>query len=105
MTSRHPPVSHIAGVLAAQEGRIPSHELAAAIMARLDREGFVVVARDGQAAYAALADLDAHLSLRDAAGDPELVTEWAAQLGHDSPAALQSTLVAVRDALDHGAAA
>jgi hypothetical protein len=104
MTNRHPPVSHIAGVLAAQ-GRIPSHELAQAVVARLDREGFVIVPRDGQAAYAALAGLDAILALRDAAGDEELVTEWAAQLGHDSPARLTGALVAVRDALDHGAAA
>ncbi len=103
--SRHPPDSHIAGVLAAQESRMPSHELAAAIMARLDREGFVIVPRDGQAAYAALAGLDALLGLKDAAGDPELVAEWAAQLGLDSPAHLTSALVAVRDTLDHGAAA
>ncbi|MBE7196321.1 MAG: hypothetical protein INR70_00760 [Parafilimonas terrae] len=105
MTSRHPPVSHIAGAIAALESRVPSHELAALIMARLDREGFVIVPRDGQAAYAALADLDALLALRDAASDEGLVKEWAEQLGHDSPAALQSTLVAVRAVLDHGAAA
>ena len=104
MTNRHPPVSHIAGVLAAQ-GRIPSHELAAAIMARLTKEGFAIVPADGAGAYAALQALDGLLALRDAAGDPELVTEWAAQLGMDSPAGLTSALVAVRDVLDHGAAA
>ena len=105
MTSRHPPVSHIAGAIAAQEGRIPSHERAAAIVARLAKEGFAIVPRDQAGAYAALANIDALLGLRDAVGDAELVTEWAAQLGLDSPARLTSALVAVRDALDHGAAA
>ncbi|ACS39116.1 hypothetical protein [Methylorubrum extorquens] len=105
MISRHPPVSHIAGVLAAKEGLVPSHELAAAIMARLDREGFAIVPRDQAGAVAALQALDGILALRDAAGDEELVTEWAEQLGHDSPARLTSALVAVRNVLDQGTSA
>ncbi|MFY9293458.1 MAG: hypothetical protein WAP03_22565 [Methylorubrum rhodinum] len=105
MTSRHPPVSHIAGTIAALESRVPSHELAALIMNRLDREGFVVVPRDQGGAHAALQGLDALLALRDLAGDEELVRDWAGQLGMDSPAGLTSALAAVRDALDNGARA
>jgi hypothetical protein len=100
MTSRHPPASHIAGVLAAQEGRIPSHELAAAIVDRLAREGFVIVPRDQGAAVAALQGIDGILGLRDAAADEDLVTEWAGQLGMDDPSPLASALAAVRDVLD-----
>lgn len=101
MTSRHLPVSHVAGVLAAQESRVPSHELAALIMARLEREGFIVVPRESDgAAYQALAALHANLALREAAADEELVREWAAQLGMDGHSGLMSTLVAVRDVLD-----
>jgi hypothetical protein len=59
MTSRHPPVSHIAGAIAAQEGRIPSHALAQVIIDRLHREGFAIVRRDSEAAaYQDLVELD-----------------------------------------------
>ncbi|SEO94793.1 hypothetical protein SAMN04487843_105144 [Methylobacterium sp. ap11] len=103
MTDTTQALHALAGEVAASGGR-PAMQVARSMIARLDRAGLVIVPRDQSGAYAALADLDALLSLRDAAGDPEFVTEWAGQLGLDSPARLTSALVAVRDALDQGAA-
>ncbi|GAB6843010.1 hypothetical protein HNR00_003070 [Methylorubrum rhodinum] len=104
MTDTTKAIHAIAGEVAASGGR-PAMQVARDTLARLDRAGFVIVPRDGQAAYAALAGLDGILALRDAAGDPELVKEWAQQLGLDSPAGLTDALAAVREVLDHGAAA
>lgn len=102
MTSRHSPVSHVAGVLAAQEGRIPSHELAQAIMDRLAREGFAVVPRDSEAAaYQALQGLDAVLDLP---GTPELVAGFAAQLEIEDPTGLADACGRARALLDYGSA-
>ncbi|AWB24222.1 MULTISPECIES: hypothetical protein [Methylobacterium] len=103
MTSRHPPVSHIAGVLAAQESRIPSHELAQAIMDRLTREGFAIVPADGDtaAAWKALAELDEVLTLP---GTPELVAGFAQQLEIEDDQDLARVCGRVRALLDYGAA-
>lgn len=97
MTSRHPPVSHIAGEIAAS-GKRDAADVAARIVARLAREGFLIVPADGEAgAVAALQALDAILDLRGAAEDEGLVREWAGQMGMDGPTSLMAAVTAVRD--------
>ncbi|AWV16721.1 hypothetical protein A3862_15450 [Methylobacterium sp. XJLW] len=103
MNSRHPPVSHIAGVLAAREGRVPSHILAQDIMDRLTREGFVIVPAGGDAAaaHAALAELDSVLHFP---GEPEPLAGFAAQLEIEDDTDLGRACARARAILDYGAA-
>lgn len=92
-------VSALAGEVAASGGR-PAINVARGMLARFDREGIAVVdATQGRAVQALLA-LDAILDLRGAAGDEEVVREWASQMGMDSPSGLMAAVSAVRDVLD-----
>lgn len=101
--TRHPPISHIAGVLAAKEGLVPSYVLAQAIMDRLAREGFIIVPADGDAgaAYAVLQELDGVLNLP---GTPETVAGFASQLEIEDDQDLARVCGRVRALLDYGSA-
>ena len=89
----------IAGEIAASGAR-PAADVASGILARLQRQGLAVVDASQAQAVSALAGLDAILDLRGAAGDEELVREWAGQMGMDDPSGLMAALVAVREVLD-----
>jgi hypothetical protein len=92
-------VAALAGEVAASGGR-PAMNVARGMLARLDRDGIAVVDASQARAVQALAGIDVILGLRDAAGDAELICEWAQQLGMDDPSTLTAALVAVRDVLD-----
>ncbi|MEE7456779.1 hypothetical protein MPAR168_00775 [Methylorubrum populi] len=92
-------VSALAGEVAASGGR-PAMNVARGVLARFDREGIAVVDATQARAVQALIALDAILDLRGAAGDEEVVREWASQMGMDSPAGLMAAVSAVRDVLD-----
>ncbi|BDL39089.1 hypothetical protein [Methylorubrum sp. GM97] len=92
-------VSILAGEVAAS-GTRPAADVASGILARLQREGLAIVDVSQVDAVEALIALDAILDLRGAAGDEEVVREWASQMGMDSPSGLMAAVSAVRDVLD-----